>query len=438
MVDEIIDQFLYADDSNRPWIIGFSGGKDSTSMLQLIWLALRKIKPMGSWQRSIYVICNDTLVENPLISSYVNQVLEKIQKAAMEEGLPIFVRKTEPRMEESFWVNVIGRGYPIPTNSFRWCTERLKINPTSRIIEDLVGQSGEAIVILGTRKSESATRAKSIKKHSRRGKRITPHPNHPNVYVYSPIKDLMLGEVWWVINAIDSPWGADNSQLFQIYRDASADDYECPTMVSSKNHKSCGQSRFGCWVCSVVSEDKSMSALIDNGFRWMKPLLDLRNQMVAERNTREARSPFQRSGAEAKNGMGTYAEDYKADLLRRLLLVQKDLQDTMPDLELISLQELVAIQVIWHRDLNFKHEVSQIYKTVYPDSGDMRNRDENQQKEREIMREVCGGDELKVELITDLLKLQKEKSLLNRKRGLLEDLQGRLEKYFTEIGLGKK
>ena len=49
---EIIDQYLH-DDNPRPWIIGFSGGKDSTLLLHLVWNALSKIKEVA-WTRDIY------------------------------------------------------------------------------------------------------------------------------------------------------------------------------------------------------------------------------------------------------------------------------------------------------------------------------------------------------------------------------------------------
>lgn len=266
VIDEILDQYMYADKSYRPWIIGFSGGKDSTVLLTLTWLALKKIKEQTpvpfQLRRPIYVVCNDTLVENPIISSYVDDVLEQIQKAAREQDLPIFVRKTIPRLEDSFWVNVIGKGYPVPNTAFRWCTEKMKIKPTARFITEQVDECGEAIVLIGTRKAESATRARSIKKHEIHGQRLTHHTLLKNTFVYAPIKELMLEEIWYIINAIPSPWGYDNSVLFNIYLDASADDYECPTVVTDKSHGSCGQSRFGCWVCTVVKDDKSMRSLI--------------------------------------------------------------------------------------------------------------------------------------------------------------------------------
>ena len=160
IIDEILDQYLYADTSFRPWIIGFSGGKDSTVLLTLVWLALKKIKETTpapfQLRRPVYVVCNDTLVENPIISNYVDDVLRQIETAAREQDLPILVRKTIPKLEDSFWVNVIGKGYPVPNTAFRWCTERMKIKPTARFITEQVDECGEAIILIGTRKAESA------------------------------------------------------------------------------------------------------------------------------------------------------------------------------------------------------------------------------------------------------------------------------------------
>ena len=354
IIDEIIDQYLFADDSKRPWIIGFSGGKDSTVMLQLVWEALRQVKNYhGIIGRNIYVVCNDTMVENPVIAEYVHRVLKKIEQAAVEQDLPIQVVKTIPRLEDSFWVNLIGKGYPAPNNAFRWCTERLKIKPTSHFILEQIDEFGEAIILIGTRYAESANRAKSMKKHDIKGKRLTKHPLQSNTYMYAPIRYLMLEEIWYVINTMPSPWGANNEELFQIYADASADDYECPTVVTDKEHKSCGQSRFGCWTCTVVKQDKSMSALIENGQKWLKPLLKLRDELAEERNIPEYRMPQRRNGTDAVNGMGPYKPSYRAFVLERLLQAQKEIQIEKPYTELITNQELIAIQTIWYRDFIF-------------------------------------------------------------------------------------
>ena len=432
IVDEILDQYMYADTSLRPWIIGFSGGKDSTVLLTLVWLALRKIKrdtiTPFQLRRPIYVVCNDTMVENPIIATYVDEVLAQIETKAREEDLPIFVRKTEPKLEDSFWVNVIGKGYPVPNTAFRWCTDKMKIKPTARFIIEQVDECGEAIILIGTRKAESATRARSIKKHEVYGKRLTNHTILRNTYVYAPIKELMLEEVWYIINAIPSPWGFDNSILFNIYKDASADDYECPTVVTDKSHGSCGQSRFGCWVCTVVKDDKSMRSLIKNGREWMKPLYDFRIEIDQERNIIENRMPYRRDGRRAINDMGPYVFSYRAKMLRRLLEVQHDLQKHDPQIKLISDQELIAIQVNWYRDFNFGYQVSEIYNSIYKESFNMEENIKNK-LEADLMKEICSENPEEGELIEQLLLLQRSKSLMQRRRGLKNEIESRLKEF---------
>jgi DNA sulfur modification protein DndC len=437
LIDEIIDQYVYADETNRPWIIGFSGGKDSTVMLQLVWKAISQIKELtGIVKRDIYVVCNDTMVENPVITEYVYRVLDKIEQAAVEQDIPIKVIKTIPRLEDSFWVNLIGRGYPAPNNAFRWCTERLKIKPTSRFLIEQLDEFGEAIILIGTRSSESAQRAKSMKKHAIKGKRLTKHPTQPNTYMYAPIRSLSLEEVWYVINTMQSPWGSDNSELFQIYSDASADDYECPTVVTNKEHKSCGQSRFGCWVCTVVKEDKSMSALIENGLTWLNPLLKFRNELAAERNISENREPTRRNGQYAVNefghNQGNYTAKYRASVLERLFETQKEIQKEKPHVELITNQELVAIQTIWYRDFIFNQKVSDLYRKAYKINLDMKDQNEKHEKELELLKKSCEDNPTDFDLIQELLTLQKNKSLLNRKRGLKEDIENRIEEYLKK------
>lgn len=434
IIDEILDQYMYADTTDRPWVIGFSGGKDSTVLLTLVWLALRKIKEEKivpfQLRRPIYVVCNDTMVENPIISTYVDEVLNQIEKQAREEDMPIFVRKTIPKLEDSFWVNVIGKGYPVPNTAFRWCTDKMKIKPTARFITEQVDECGEAIILIGTRKAESATRARSIKKHEIHGQRLTHHTILHNTYVYAPIKELMLEEVWYIINAIPCPWGFDNKILFNIYMDASADDYECPTVVTDKSHGSCGQSRFGCWVCTVVKDDKSMRSLIKNGREWMQPLYDFRIELDAERNIIENRMPFRRDGRRAVNDMGPYIFSYRAKILRRLLEVQHELQQRDPKIKLISDQELIAIQVNWYRDFNFGHQVSEIYNSIYKESFSMEENEKNK-LEAELMREVCKNNPDEGELIEQLLLLQKSKSLMQRRRGLKNEIELRLKEFLN-------
>lgn len=437
IIEELAEQYLENDRYNRPWIIGFSGGKDSTVLLTLVWLALQKIRTEKKTmlKRQVYVVCNDTMVENPVIEEYVSNALQTIQKAAKEQQLPITVKTTTPQIEDTFWSCVIGKGYPVPNNSFRFCTEKMKIKPTSTFIKNQVAADGEAIILIGTRLSESQQRAKSIKKHDIKGHRLSKHPLNPSTYIYAPIKELMLEEVWWTINMIPSPWGFDNQILFKIYMDALADDYECPTVVTNDSHRSCGQSRFGCWVCTVVKEDKSMNALINSGIEWMQPLLDFRNRLLGNRNISTNRSKTRRNGQLAidENGhnMGNYTMEYRIQLLKELLIIQKDTQQFRSSIDLITSQELIAIQVMWYRDGNFKTTVNDIYNEVY--GYDLPN-DNIGLQERLLLEKSCSNP-IHYALIQELLALQKNKILLMKKYGLQTDLEARLDSYVKEIAI---
>lgn len=435
IIDELADQYQEQDRYNRPWIIGFSGGKDSTVLLTLTWLALQQIKLQGiPLKRQVYVVNNDTLVENPVIEEYVAKVLNLIEKSAKEQGLPISVKVTTPALEDTFWSCVIGKGYPAPNNSFRFCTEKMKIKPTSTFITSQVAADGEAIVLVGTRYDESQHRAQSIRRHEIKGHRLSKHPLNANTYTYAPIKTLMLEEVWWIINAIPSPWGFDNQMLFKIYADAAADDYECPTVVTDDSHRSCGQSRFGCWICTVVKEDKSMTSLIKNGIEWMKPLLDFRNRLLDNRNLSEYRCATRRNGQvavdETGHNMGNYTMDYRIQLLRELLQIQHQTQEHRPSINLISTQELIAIQIIWYRDGNFSTTVNDIYNEVY--GYDIPN-DSISLQERILLESACEENPSHYQLIQELLALQKNKVLLMKKQGLQNDLETRLDTFIKDL-----
>lgn len=420
---EIIDQYIHDDNTGRPWIIGFSGGKDSTMLLQMVWNALRKIKDVA-WTRDIYIVCNDTLVENPMIVRYVDKTLKSIEKAAVKEGLPFKVIQTFPRLEDTFWVNLIGKGYPAPNNIFRWCTERLKINPTTRFILDQVSEKGEAIILLGTRSDESSSRAKSIKKHERTGSRLRKHLL-PNAYVYAPIKDVTTDELWQYLLQNPSPWAGTNRNLVTLYKNATGGD--CPLVIDTTT-PSCGNSRFGCWVCTVVKKDKSMEALIDNGEEWMEPLMDFRDLLAESRDRLDWRETTRRNG---QKGPGPYKPEIRAKFLEKLLLAQKEIQQEHKELEFITHQELVAIQITWYRDGIFTNKVSDIYNTINQTQIDMSKHDEKFKQEEDLLKKTCKESD-DFALIQELLMLQKRKTLMLRKKGLQSDIENRLEEFISK------
>ncbi len=424
---EIIDQYL-EDESSRPWIIGFSGGKDSTLLLQMVWNAITKIKEVA-WTRDVYVVCNDTLVENPKIVNFIETTLKNIDKAAVEQGLPIRVIRTKPRLEDTFWLNLIGKGYPAPSSTFRWCTDRLKISPTTRFITEKISEKGEAIILLGTRSDESSSRARSIKKHAIKNNRLRKHLL-PNAYVFAPIKDVSTNELWQYLLQCPPPWGGSHRELVTLYRNATGGD--CPLVIDTTT-PSCGQSRFGCWVCTVVKKDKSMDAMIDNGEDWMEPLADLRDLLVETRDNGEKyREKVGRDGKLKPEGYyGPYYDWVRAEILEKLLMAQKQIQDEQEPIELITHQELIAIQIQWYRDLKFNFKVSDIYNRVYNKNIDMSKHEEKFKKEQELLKKVCKENDEDVTLIQKMLSVQKTKTLMMKRKGMVSDIDNIIEDYLS-------
>ena len=91
-----------------PWIIAYSGGKDSTLLLHLTWEIVLSFSPEKR-RRKIYIVSNDTLVESPLVIKHLRKSLSEIREATQKDHLPIFANITEPCIDQTFWVNVIGR-----------------------------------------------------------------------------------------------------------------------------------------------------------------------------------------------------------------------------------------------------------------------------------------------------------------------------------------
>lgn len=362
-------QNVYLSDA-RPWVVGYSGGKDSTTALQLIWYALEELPPEQR-QKPVYVITSDTLVETPVIVDYINSTLDSIERAAKELGMPFQTHTVRPKTEETFWVNLIGKGYTAPYSKFRWCTDRMKIQPANRFILDKVADYGEVVLILGVRKGESSTRDQVLSLHQINDSRLSRHTSLPNAFVYTPIVDFALNDVWIYLFQVPSPWGNDNKKLFAMYRNANAG--ECPLVVDETT-PSCGNSRFGCWTCTVVAKDRSMEAMIDNGEDWMMPLLEFRDFLASTQEPgkkAKIREHRRRGGfVSERNGQlvrGPYRIEFCKKLLRMLLETQQKVRAEGPDpnIELITSPELEEIRKIWRTERqDWEDSVPQIYRDV--------------------------------------------------------------------------
>lgn len=283
-------QDLYLSDS-LPWVVGYSGGKDSTATLQLIWRAIAGLD-VAQRTKPIHVISTDTLVENPVVAIWVTNSLDAMKKAAKAQAMPIFPHRLTPKLEDRFWVNLVGRGYPAPRPLFRWCTSRLKINASNKFITEMAESHGEAILILGTRRAESNARDRVLTRYEKSTRELLSRNSEAGldrVWVYTPVSAWSTDDIWEYLIENPNPWEYDNLELFHIYRGATADS-ECPLVVD-KSTPSCGDSRFGCFVCTMVTEDKSMQAMIQNDDekRWMMPLLNFRNEYLKTDGDRDVR-----------------------------------------------------------------------------------------------------------------------------------------------------
>jgi len=451
MVTEIRELYL---EDGVPWVIGYSGGKDSTAVAQLVWLAIAGLKP-AQRTKPIYAISTDTLVENPIVSAWVRSSLGRMEDAARSAGLPIQPRPLTPSITNTFWVNLIGRGYPAPRNKFRWCTERLKIDASNRFIRSVVQENGEAVLVLGTRKAESSKRLANMKRHEARRvrDRLSPNSRLTNCMVYTPIEDWTNDDVWTFLMQVQNPWGHSNKDLLTMYRGAS-EDGDCPLVVDETT-PSCGNSRFGCWVCTLVDQDKSMAAMIQNDAEkeWMEPLLQFRNELDfrsdADRRRDRSNRDFRRINGtltyhvSAIDGPklvhGPYTQQARADWLRKLLRTQRIVQELAPSevgrIELIRHDELEEIRRIWVAD---KHEIEDLLPTIYEEElGEPypgRALDDESVFDGEslsLLRSLCSGD-LEYEMLRNLLDVELRFRAMAKRKNLFGELERVVETCFYD------
>ena len=153
-------------------------------------------------------------------------------------------------------------------------------------------------MILGVREGESNSRDRVLDNHTIEGKDLMRHTTQANSFVFAPIRNFTKDDVWNYLLTTKSPWGSDNTKLFKLYQDSLTGE-ECPIMMSEDDKKktTCGNSRFGCWVCTVVNEDKSLSGFIKSGVKWLKPLLDYRNWLFSIRDEQSRRTHCRRNGS---------------------------------------------------------------------------------------------------------------------------------------------
>ena len=357
-LEELLEEIKYVYQSdNRPWVIGYSGGKDSTTVVELVYKMLLSLTEKER-KKNVYIVSSDTLIENPLIKIYLSKMNNLLGEAAQRDKLPIISTMVTPPADNSFWANVIGRGFPTPrmNGTFRWCTDRLKIHPSANYIREVIKkESEEVVVLLGVRKAESEARRRRIEGRELANRLMNRHETIQEAYVYNPIVELTTEDVWDVLLKLDggkTPWGSNNNELVSLYSDA--DSGECPFagMHAGGQTQSCGNSRFGCWVCTVVKDDKSLNGFIKSGHRELIPLAEFRTWIMSIRDQEEYREKKRRNGTVYKSksgelGFGPFTWEARKLILRKLIETQQKM-----GYELITMDELKAIDEIWDKELD--------------------------------------------------------------------------------------
>lgn len=403
-----------------------------------MWNAIFELQPEKR-KKTVYVISSDTLVETPVIVDFINKTIRGINEMANKSDMPFQAEKLKPPITETFWVNLIGRGYSAPQQSFRWCTDRLKIRPSNNFITEKISKHGEVVLILGVRRSESTTRAQVMSLYQIPGTILSRHSHFPRAYVYTPIKDFSLDDVWDYLLLCPSPWENDNTDLVRLYRYATG---ECPLVIDT-NTPSCGGSRFGCWVCTVVTRDKSMEALVAKGEEWMRPLLEIRDLLAStqdpkvkplyrEYKRRQGMVSFKTDGS-GVIARGPYKLEFCKEVLRRLLLSQIEVRKKGPDpnMQLILPQELHEIRRIWRMERgDWEDSVPRIYRQVTNTDLEWVQDDLGSFSEREsrLLDEICKSYEVQTRLVSKLLDAEMQLQGMSRR----SSVYNRIEQILSE------
>jgi len=416
---------LYLEDT-RPWLVGFSGGKDSSMVASLVFDAVLSV-PSENRKKPITVLCTDTRVEIPAIAEMVESALARMHKFSQQNGLNVEVNLLKPPPEQSFWVNIIGRGYPPPNRTFRWCTQRMKIDPVNAFVNQRLGHWGEAILHLGARRAESSTRAQTMAgRETRKGLRR--HPDLPRVWVSNPIEFLTTEEVWAYLLQNPNPWGSDNRALYKLY--ANASNGECPIQIDTST-PSCGNSRFGCWTCTVVDRDKASEGLLAAGDERMEKLLEFRETLLEFRDPENGWRDKRRMNG--NDGPGPLLIEGRRELLKRLLKLQED-----TGLPLISPEELLLIQQMWKaaRDPDDGRGVARIVNKQRGVimSADLRELNRLREMEEEVAREKS----INANILRRMLAKVEEYSESHRAMGLPDDLLNILKDDLEALSAEKK
>ena len=217
---------LYKTDP-RPWFATYSGGKDSTLLLQLIC----EVDEQEGKKKKIFVSFNDTCMEIGDKLERIKRDFERIERVC--GFTTVLIRRPTKRSLLSL---ICGEGYPAPSFNMRYCTQELKVKPSLKKERELADQCDGLIIITGVRKQESVKRNKRLT-DAGAPDALTRMRVKRKIDSFAPIANVKVCELWEYLKALKTfAWGGTLKELQELY------DSEDSSL------------RDGCWVCTVCSE----------------------------------------------------------------------------------------------------------------------------------------------------------------------------------------
>ena len=246
---------------HRHWTIGFSGGKDSGTVASLVPHLIRTGKVPRP--ETLTVLYADTRMELPPLRAAADEMLAALR------GMGIRTQVVLPPMEDRFFVYMLGRGVPPPSNTFRWCTPMLKVDPMVSALRSLREFSGEKVLMItGVQVGESAARDGRIalscgKNGAECGQGWFQETTPESVAdTLAPILHWRVCHVWQWLRDYAPELGFPTRLIAESYGGDEAEEINART---------------GCVGCNLASRDLALEAIVRNP-KWehLAPLMELR------------------------------------------------------------------------------------------------------------------------------------------------------------------
>jgi len=319
VISDIIDRLRAVN------IVSFSGGKDSTTVLELVLAAMILV---GDKNKRLYIVTSDTMMEIPYFQQYVDLVKKRLQAFIARSGVNAQVSTVHPEIKDSFWVSVLGKGYPAAHMGFRWCTGKMKIDPITKYTKEITA-GHEYTVFVGVRSAESALRARIYRQKDYK-------PNH-----FAPILDWSANDVWEYLLTEPCPWG-DHTDLVKVYRYSSD---EC--VYGEKQGVCIGNARYGCWACPLQKSTQLDMIGMHTGDERYQELKRFKNLLSGMANNTAYRSRIRRNKTV---GAGPFLVK-----IRKMLFAELKKVEAATGWQLITAEEEQIIKEHWMIDAEIHH-----------------------------------------------------------------------------------